>query len=100
MSVCEGVNRTVELCACSEGVFARPISIGVACSPVRAPDVSAGNVLTCVCVYVRIIYACIVYFMYPCMHMVYCMYVRMYVHSLYFMCIKLKYIYKTLKTIY
>ena len=52
VTVCEGVNRTVELCAISEGVFARPISIGVACSPVRASDVSAGNVLACVCIYV------------------------------------------------
>ena len=43
LPACEGVNETVILCAVSEGVFARPISIGVACSPVRASDVSAGT---------------------------------------------------------
>ena len=42
----EGVNQTVAFRVVSEGLFARPISIGVVCSPVRASDVSAGNVLT------------------------------------------------------
>ena len=56
VSVKEGVDQTVSLRVVSEGVFARPISIGVACSPVRASDVSAGNVFTCVRTYVCIKY--------------------------------------------
>ena len=51
MFVKEGVDRTVALRVVSEGVFVRPISIDVACSPVRASDVSAGNVFTCVCMH-------------------------------------------------
>ena len=83
-------NISVALHVVSEGEFARPISIGVACSPVIASDVSAGNVLTYVCMHlmcmcVHIIYACTVYFMYALMYM--WSTVCMYVHSLYFMCI-------------
>ena len=61
VSVKEGVNRTVALHVVSEGVFARPISIGVACSPVRASGVSAGNVLTCVCMHLICMYLHIMY---------------------------------------
>ena len=91
--VCEGVNRTVALHVVADGVFACPISIGVACSPVIACDVSAGNVLTCVymhliCTYVHILcmhselyirmYSC------TCGVLYVCMYVRMYI--LYILC--------------
>ena len=93
VSVAEGINRNVALRVISEGVFARPISIGVACSPVRASDVSAGNMFTCVCTvctYVHMYYACIVHCIYVRMHSCTCgvLYVSvcMYVH-LYFMCI-------------
>ena len=48
VSVKEGVNRTVALHVVSEGIFYRPISIGVACFPVVAAGVRPGNVLTCV----------------------------------------------------
>ena len=93
VSVKEGVNRTVALWAVSEGVFARPISIGVACSPVRASDVSAGNVLTClcmhpICMYVHT-YICVYNVLYVYTHIrIYgvlyvCTYVCTYVHSLY-----------------
>ena len=75
MTVCEGVNRTVALHVVSDGVFVRPISIGVACSPVRASDVSAGNVLTCVCMhlmcmtlYVHIHILCMYSALYVCTH--------------------------------
>ena len=68
VSVQEGVNRTVSLWAVSEGVFARPISIGVACSPVRASDVSAGNVLTCLCTYVCAYVYNIYEYLTICMH--------------------------------
>ena len=50
VSVDEGINQTLALRVVSEGVFPSPISIGVACSPVIASDVSAGNVPTCVCI--------------------------------------------------
>ena len=42
VSVTEGVNRTVGLRAESSGIFARPIAIGIACSPVIATNVIPG----------------------------------------------------------
>ena len=38
VSVNEGINQTVALRVVSEGVFPSPISIGVACFPVRASN--------------------------------------------------------------
>ena len=48
VSVTEGVNRTVGLRAESSGIFARPIAIGIACSPVIATNVIPGMYI-CVC---------------------------------------------------
>ena len=50
VSVKEGVDQTVSLSVVSEGLFAHPISIGVACSPVRVSYLSAGNVFIYVCI--------------------------------------------------
>jgi hypothetical protein len=43
VSVTEGVNKTVGLRAESSGIFARPIAIGIACSPVIATNVIPAN---------------------------------------------------------
>ena len=74
VSVKEGDNQTVALRVVSEGVFARPISIGVACSPERASNVSAGNVLTCVCM--NLIYT----YLHTCIH-AYCTILCMHLHT-------------------